>query len=200
MKKEHNKDIMSQMNSVEVWWRHKLEIRTTVPTCIEFPTRAREKGNDQLRLAWNQLAAHDYLELSYDAFCSKENLVALDDEEFHKTFIRLFTNNYSPPVLIKKCYGFRPYIDDEPVSRNEYLEVPHYYLSSIYYCRALFEIATGSGPIQWLDGRRMKESYKGSPAFWRELKQNRIYDDNFPQYGDSEFTPKYVDVVHGSRL
>jgi hypothetical protein len=200
MKKEQDKDIVSQTNSVEVWWRHKLETRTTVPTCIEFPTHAREKGNDQLRLAWNQLAGHDYLELSYFAYCSKENLVALNEEEFHKAFIKLFTNKYSPPVLIKKCYGFRPYIDHEPVLRNEYMEVHHYFLSSIYFCRELFEMATGSEPIEWLDGRRMKESYKGSSAFWRELKQNRIYDDNYPQYGHGEFTPKYVDVVHGSRL
>ncbi len=200
MKDKHEKETIVQKNSVELWWLHKLDTRETVPACAQDPTESRIHKLDNYPVAWHQLSAFDYLELSYENYCLKHDLAALDKDDFHEAFLAFFTDDYNPPVINARCFGFRKYIDRDPVEHEEYMEVLCYFLPSVYFCRALFELSTGSEPIDWLDGRRMKESYKGSPAFWRELYKNKIYQDNFPQYGDKEFTPDYIDVVHGSRL
>ena len=68
------------------------------------------------------------------------------------------------------------------------------------FLRALYEMLTESDPIEWLDGTRMKEDYKGSPAFWRELSMDKMEEDKFVQYGEYAFLPQYMKRAHRSRL
>ncbi len=109
-----------------------------------------------------------------------------------------------PSVSVKQWYGFRKYIDAESekdkISSREYMDVTCYKIPSAFFCRALFEMVTDSEPIEWIDGTRMEESYKGSSAFWRELRKDKYYEDYSLRFGEFFFLPDYMKRVHRSRL
>jgi hypothetical protein len=188
--------------SVVNWWLKKLESRLTVPRSATCPATAciEKKDGYFYNFDWVQLVAFDYIELSYYAECKKKQIESLEENDFHDVFQRLFTEKHTLQIIVESCYGFRKFIDQEPVDRYEFMDVPHYKLPSIYQSRAMFELATDCKPIEWQDGRRMDDSYKGSPAFWQEIKKNKYYYDAYPRFGEGEFLPDYIKKVHRSKL